>query len=91
MNVVTRIGSLPNSDTVLYQPFIDCLGWMCHENPSTKVCLGKHVGQGGRMVQVKAAIGSLVYCMVAKGVVFRVNSRKDGGSKRSVQEPATLH
>lgn len=47
------MSSLPQSDTVLYEPFVDCFGRMCHENAATEIRFGEDIGQGGGVIDVK--------------------------------------
>ncbi len=49
-NIAGERPYLPQADTVLYQPFVNGFGWMGHEDPPSKVRLGKYVWQGRCMV-----------------------------------------
>ena len=42
-SLVGRRSGVVHSDRVLDEPFIDCLGWVRHENPTVEVGLCKDV------------------------------------------------
>ena len=46
-------GSIANADTVLNEPLVDGLRWVCHENTTLEVGLCKDVGEGGGMVDME--------------------------------------
>ena len=48
-------GCIADSDIILYQPLIDSLGGMGHEDPAFEICLAKDIGQRPRVVQMKTA------------------------------------
>jgi len=44
---------LPDTNTVLNEPFVDGLCSMRHEYPATEIGLGKHIWQPSRVVNVE--------------------------------------
>lgn len=45
---------VPNTDAVLYEPLVDCFGGMRHEYSASKIRFGKHIWEGGGVVNVEA-------------------------------------
>lgn len=45
--------SVAHSDGILYEPFVDCFGWMCHKDSAFEVCLCKDIREGSGMVEMK--------------------------------------
>lgn len=39
----------------MYEPFVDCLSWMCHEDSAFEVCFCKDIGKCGGMVEMKTS------------------------------------
>ena len=47
-------------DTVLDKPFVDCLGWMGHEDSASKIGLSQNKRQAHSMVKVKTSVDAMV-------------------------------
>lgn len=75
-----------NAHAILNEPSVNCLGGVCHEDPSLEVGLGQDIWQRGGMVQVKTGSWS-VPCLtdLAKwlvGMVSCLSTTRGRGGRR---------